>query len=39
VISRTPVVAQGRVVSWDGVTLGDWSKEVDGCDVVINLAG
>ena len=39
VISRTPVVAPWRVVSWDGVTLGDWSKELDGCDVVINLAG
>jgi uncharacterized protein len=39
VISRTPVVAPWRVISWDGVTLGGWSKEIDGCDVVINLAG
>ena len=39
VICRRPVVAPWRVVSWDGVTLGDWSKELDGCDAVINLAG
>ena len=28
-----------RVVAWDGATLGDWQREIDGCDVVINLAG
>ncbi|RKG72070.1 TIGR01777 family oxidoreductase [Corallococcus terminator] len=28
-----------RTVSWDGRTLGDWAKEVDGADAVINLAG
>jgi hypothetical protein len=39
VISRRPVVAPWRVISWDGVTLGDWSMELDGCDAVINLAG
>jgi uncharacterized protein len=42
VISRQPDVRpwkRCRVISWDGVTLGDWSKELDGCDVVINLAG
>lgn len=26
-------------VEWDGQTLGEWTKEIDGCDVVINLAG
>ena len=26
-------------VSWDGERLGPWAREVDGCDVVINLAG
>lgn len=31
--------AQGRVVPWDGRTLGPWADEVDGADVVINLAG
>jgi uncharacterized protein len=24
---------------WDGRTLGDWAAEVDGADVVVNLAG
>ncbi|HEX8408499.1 MAG TPA: TIGR01777 family oxidoreductase [Thermoanaerobaculia bacterium] len=24
---------------WDGRTLGDWAEEVDGADLVINLAG
>lgn len=28
-----------REVLWDGSTLGDWVKEIDGGDVVINLAG
>lgn len=29
----------GRVVVWDGRTLGAWAKELDGADAVINLAG
>src|SRR3954471_3405935 len=29
----------GRAVLWDGRTLGEWSREVDGADAVINLAG
>src|SRR5262245_33495539 len=28
-----------RVVEWDGRTLGPWASEIDGADVVINLAG
>ena len=28
-----------RVVQWDAETLGDWAKELEGADVVINLAG
>jgi uncharacterized protein (TIGR01777 family) len=28
-----------RVVAWDACTLGPWREEVDGSDVVINLAG
>lgn len=28
-----------RTVKWDGESLGDWAAEVDGADVVINLAG
>jgi uncharacterized protein (TIGR01777 family) len=26
-------------VAWDGRTLGPWAAEIDGCDVVVNLAG
>lgn len=29
----------GRGVRWDGKTLGAWAEEVDGAEVVINLAG
>ena len=39
VIGRRPVARPWRMISWDGVSLGDWSKELDGCDAVINLAG
>ena len=28
-----------RTVRWDGETLGDWTSEIEGADVVINLAG
>lgn len=28
-----------RVVWWDGRTAGEWTREIDGADVVINLAG
>ncbi|RKH51481.1 epimerase [Corallococcus llansteffanensis] len=28
-----------RTVAWDGRTVGDWAREVDGADAVINLAG
>jgi uncharacterized protein (TIGR01777 family) len=39
VLSRRPDVRPWRVVAWDGATLGSWQREIDGCDVVINLAG
>ena len=43
VLSRTKDRAKSnsltRVVAWDGKTLGDWSREIDQSDVVINLAG
>jgi uncharacterized protein (TIGR01777 family) len=39
VLSRRPRVRPWREVAWDGVTIGGWAKELDGCDVVINLAG
>lgn len=36
VLSRTP---RSGEIGWDGQTLGEWASEVDGADVVINLAG
>jgi len=39
VLSRRPEVRPWRVVGWDGVSLGDWRREIDGADVVINLTG
>ena len=38
--SATPTGSNGwRVVQWDSRTMGDWRREIDGSDVVINLAG
>src|SRR5262245_59777753 len=28
-----------RIVQWDGESLGPWSNEIEGADVVINMAG
>jgi len=39
VLSRQPCARPWRVVGWDGATIGAWSKELDGSDVVINLTG
>jgi uncharacterized protein (TIGR01777 family) len=39
VLSRQPCARPWRVVGWDGATLGAWSTELDGSDVVINLTG
>ena len=39
VLSRDPKPAPWRVAAWDAETLGDWTKELDGADVVVNLAG
>ncbi len=36
VLSRS---GHGQTVAWDGQTLGPWARELDGADVVINLAG
>ncbi|MDQ0753829.1 uncharacterized protein (TIGR01777 family) [Streptomyces africanus] len=37
VLSRHP--RQQGEVHWDGATLGSWAGEIDGSDVVVNLAG
>ncbi len=39
VLSRAPASAPWRVVAWDARTLGPWTRELDGADAVINLAG
>jgi uncharacterized protein (TIGR01777 family) len=39
VLSRRPAAAPWRVVAWDAATAGDWARELDGADAVINLAG
>src|SRR5437764_12698600 len=39
VLSRTPGKAPWRVVGWDAESVGDWAAEIDGADVVVNLAG
>ncbi|GAB2848176.1 epimerase [Lentzea nigeriaca] len=33
------VIGRSSGVRWDGRTIGAWAEEVDGADVVINLAG
>jgi len=39
VLSRAAVEAPWRVVAWDGRPAGAWAGEIDGADVVVNLAG
>jgi uncharacterized protein len=39
VLSRKPVAGPWRAVAWDAETVGDWARELEGADAVINLAG
>jgi uncharacterized protein (TIGR01777 family) len=41
VLSRQPETLEPGVRHrvWDGRTVGDWAEELDGADVVVNLAG
>jgi hypothetical protein len=39
VLCRGGRVPAGRGVAWDGKNQGPWSREIDGADAVINLAG
>src|SRR5687767_14700398 len=39
VLSRQPRTAPWRTVAWDAATVGDWTSDFEGADVVINLAG
>ncbi len=36
---RMPELRGASVISGDPSTEGDWAREVDGCDAVVNLAG
>jgi uncharacterized protein (TIGR01777 family) len=41
ILSRSASAGQGpaRAVAWDAEHDGDWAREIDGADVVVNLAG
>ena len=39
VLSRSPTEEPWRTVRWDPEQIGDWAREIDGADAVINLAG
>ncbi len=38
-LSRNPKGVSHRAIRWDGRTPGAWASELEGADVVINLAG
>jgi uncharacterized protein (TIGR01777 family) len=39
-LTRNPVRSRPwRQIVWDGKSAGEWTREIDGADVVINLAG
>lgn len=38
-LSRSPHPSPWPCVLWDGETLGDWVSQLEGADVLINLAG
>ena len=38
-LSRAPQKAPWLVVGWDPQSLGPWTRELEGADVVVNLAG
>jgi len=41
ILTRSPKKDHGRItyVQWNGKTLGDWSRYLEGSDLLINLAG
>lgn len=40
VLNRRPAEMEGaRIAIWDGRTVGEWAKELDGAEALINLAG
>ncbi|RYU90518.1 TIGR01777 family protein [Mucilaginibacter terrigena] len=41
ILSRKPAPAKGNIKTlvWDGRTPGDWAKELEGADLLVNLCG
>jgi len=39
VLTRKIHAADWKVIAWDAETFGEWTDEINGADVVINLAG
>src|SRR4030095_16017671 len=39
VLGRSPTPAPWRAVTWDPERVSEWACEIDGADVVVNLAG
>jgi NAD dependent epimerase/dehydratase family enzyme len=39
VLARRVTLTPGRVVNWDGESLGNWTSELENADVLVNLAG
>jgi uncharacterized protein (TIGR01777 family) len=42
ILSRSPApraAERVREIGWDGRTRGDWAREIDGAELVVNLAG
>lgn len=39
VLSRSAAKADWRVEKWDAETIGDWAREFENADVIVNLAG
>jgi uncharacterized protein (TIGR01777 family) len=41
ILSRKPAPAKDNIKTlvWDGRTLGDWAKELEGADLLVNLCG
>src|SRR5437870_13539918 len=39
VLSRSPRATAWKVVAWNGHSLGPWTAELEGAEVVVNLTG
>ena len=39
ILARRAFPSPHRIALWDAKNLGDWTREIDGADVLINLAG